>query len=110
MNARIAIVSRVLIAIALCAGWVEVAGAEDGSIVGWGDVVVGVDLSGGFAAIAGDCRRGLDTKSDSSIAAWGTDGNGIVSVLGLPQVLAMSGPGMQIAGECAPAGVTGGMT
>jgi hypothetical protein len=110
MNARIAIVSRNLLAISLVISLPAVAAAQGGSIVGWGRQVVGVDLGAGFVAVAAGRRRGLDTKSDNSIAAWGTDGNGIVSVLGLPEVLAMSGPGMQIAGECAPASVTGAMT
>ena len=110
MSAGIAVSFRVLVVSAAAAGWTAIAGAEDGAFVGWGARLVGADRSGGFVAIAAGRHRGLDTRSDNSITAWGTDGNGIVSVLGLPEVLAMSGPGMQIAGECAPAGVTGGMT
>ena len=42
----------VLTIAALLAGWPAVADAADGSIVGWGSQVVGVDLSADFVAVA----------------------------------------------------------
>ncbi len=43
----------------------------NGSIVGWGSMVVGVDLSGPFRAIAAGADHSLGLKSDGSIVAWG---------------------------------------
>ena len=45
MNARITIVSRILPAMILALALSSAAGAQDGSIVGWGSQVVGVDSS-----------------------------------------------------------------
>ena len=42
-----------------------------GSIVSWGIQVVGVDLSGGFVAVAAGGAHSLGLKADSSIVAWG---------------------------------------
>ena len=44
-----------------------------GSIVGWGSKVVGVDLDGGFAAIATTGGNSLGLKQDGSIVAWGNN-------------------------------------
>ena len=42
-----------------------------GSIVGWGSQVVGVDLSQGFIAVAAGSSHSLGLKADGSIVAWG---------------------------------------
>jgi len=47
-----------------------------GSIVGWGDQVVGVDLSGGFVKVAAGGGHSLGLKQDGSIVAWGDNGSG----------------------------------
>ncbi|HUU94812.1 MAG TPA: RCC1 domain-containing protein, partial [Phycisphaerae bacterium] len=43
----------------------------NGSIVGWGTQVVGVDLSAGFAAIAGGGNHSLGLRGEGSIVGWG---------------------------------------
>ena len=43
----------------------------DGSIVGWGDQVVGVNLDAGFVAVAAGYGHSLGLKADGSIVAWG---------------------------------------
>ncbi|MHC4066106.1 MAG: fibronectin type III domain-containing protein, partial [Planctomycetota bacterium] len=43
----------------------------NGSIVGWGEQVVGVDLSADFVAVAGGEEHSLGLKADGSIVAWG---------------------------------------
>ena len=43
----------------------------DGSIIGWGEQVVGVDLSGGFVKVAAGEYHWLGLKQDGSIVAWG---------------------------------------
>ncbi len=45
--------------------------AEQGRIIGWGSKVVGVDLSGGFRAVAAGLGHNLGLKADGSIVAWG---------------------------------------
>jgi hypothetical protein len=47
-----------------------------GSIVGWGEQVVGADLSGGLVAVAGGREHSLGLKSDGSIVAWGRNDDG----------------------------------
>ncbi|MBU0639265.1 MAG: hypothetical protein KKB50_10410 [Planctomycetes bacterium] len=51
----------------------ETAWAQDGhgSIVGWGDQIVGGDLSSGFVAVAAGDHHSLGLKDDGSIVAWG---------------------------------------
>ncbi|MGB2988296.1 MAG: hypothetical protein WBE26_20695, partial [Phycisphaerae bacterium] len=44
---------------------------ESGSIVGWGEQVVGADLSADFVAVAGGADHSLGLKADGSIVAWG---------------------------------------
>jgi hypothetical protein len=44
----------------------------NGSIVGWGSPVVGVDLSTDFVAVAGGREHSLGQKADGSIVAWGS--------------------------------------
>ncbi|MCH7808115.1 MAG: hypothetical protein IIB60_02720, partial [Planctomycetes bacterium] len=48
----------------------------DGSIVGWGSQVVGVDLSADFVAVAAGGTHSLGLKVDGSIVAWGSNNNG----------------------------------
>ncbi|MHC4676206.1 MAG: hypothetical protein ACYTBZ_27255, partial [Planctomycetota bacterium] len=43
----------------------------EGSIVGWGSQVVGVDLDSGFVAVAAGNGHSLGLKADGSIVAWG---------------------------------------
>jgi len=43
----------------------------DGSIIGWGEQVVGGDLSGGFVKVAAGGVHSLGLKQDGSIVAWG---------------------------------------
>lgn len=45
--------------------------ASEGSIVGWGDVVVGGDLSSGFERVAAGGMHSVGLKSDGSVVAWG---------------------------------------
>jgi len=45
--------------------------ASAGSIVGWGEQVVGVDLSRGFTAISTGWYHSLGLKADGSLVAWG---------------------------------------
>ncbi len=42
-----------------------------GAIVGWGSQVVGVNLSGGFVAVAAGESHSLGLKADGSIVTWG---------------------------------------
>jgi hypothetical protein len=46
---------------------------SQGSIVGWGAQVVGVDLSADFVAVAGGRYHSLGLKADGSIVAWGSN-------------------------------------
>ncbi len=48
----------------------------DGSIVGWGEEVVGVDLSAGFVSFAGGAWHSVGVKPDGSIAVWGRNNYG----------------------------------
>ena len=48
----------------------------DGSIIGWGSQVVGVDLSSGFVKVAAGEAHSLGLKQDGSIVAWGLNGHG----------------------------------
>ncbi|MCK4343508.1 MAG: hypothetical protein KAY37_17480, partial [Phycisphaerae bacterium] len=52
-------------------GWADY---PDGSIVGWGGQVFGVDLSADFVAVAGGGNHSLGLKADGSIVAWGRNG------------------------------------
>ncbi|NMD34900.1 MAG: hypothetical protein GYA73_03365 [Planctomycetes bacterium] len=64
--------SAVLIIIgALALGTTVGLAAEQGRIIGWGSTVVGVDLSGGFRAVAAGGGHSLGLKADGSIVAWG---------------------------------------
>ena len=47
------------------------AGATQGAIVGWGEQVVGVELSDGLAALAAGEYHSLGLKADGSIVGWG---------------------------------------
>ena len=51
-----------------------------GSIVGWGEQVVGGDLSADFVAVAGGYLHSLGLKADGSIVAWGHNGYGLCNV------------------------------
>ena len=42
-----------------------------GAIVGWGEQVVGGDLSGGFVAVAAGGSQSFGLKADGSIVGWG---------------------------------------
>ena len=44
---------------------------DQGSIVGWGRMRVGVDLSEGFVAVAGGNPHSLGLKAGGSILGWG---------------------------------------
>src|SRR5204863_339116 len=57
-----------------------VADPPQGSIVGWGDQVVGVDLSRGFVGVAAGGVHGLGVKADGSIVAWGGNSSGQTNV------------------------------
>ena len=50
--------------------------APTGSIVGWGEQVVGVDLSSGFESVAAGYYHSLGLKTDGSIVAWGYNNYG----------------------------------
>jgi len=50
------------------------------SVVGWGSQVVGVNLSGGFTAIAASETHSLGLKQDGSIVAWGRNYDGECNV------------------------------
>ena len=52
--------------------WAQV---EDGSIVGWGEQVVGVDQNADFLAAGGGAYHSLVLKADSSIVVWGDNGS-----------------------------------
>ncbi len=69
--------SAVLIIIgALALGTTVGLAAEQGRIIGWGSKVVGVDLSGGFRAVATGGGHNLGLKADGSIVAWGWNNRG----------------------------------
>ena len=51
-----------------------------GSIVAWGSEVRGVDLSGGFVAVAGGGDHSLGLESDGSIVGWGDNYYGQLDV------------------------------
>ncbi len=55
------------------------AGVSSGVILGWGDQVVGVDLSRGFVAVAGGAYHSLGLKADGSIVGWGDNEYGQTS-------------------------------
>ena len=63
--------------LACCAGAAE---GSQGSIIGWGSQVVGVDLTHGFVAVAAGWGHSLGLKADGSIAAWGDNWNGQCNV------------------------------
>jgi hypothetical protein len=42
-----------------------------GSILGWGEQVVGVNLSKGFVKVAAGGNHSLGLKQDGSVVAWG---------------------------------------
>ena len=46
-------------------------GQPQGSIVGWGDHLVGVNLNQGFIAVAAGANYNLGLKADGSIVPWG---------------------------------------
>jgi alpha-tubulin suppressor-like RCC1 family protein len=54
--------------------------AYGSEIIGWGDPVIGVDLSGGFVAITAGERHSLGLKSDGSIVCWGNNWAGQCNV------------------------------
>jgi len=54
--------------------------AQEGSIIGWGDQVVGGDLDSGLVAVAGGWYHSLGLKADGSIVAWGVNGDGQCNV------------------------------
>lgn len=54
-------------------GWAQ---DGNGSIVGWGAHVVGVDLSAGFGGVAAGGYHSLGLKLDGSIVAWGWNDGG----------------------------------
>ena len=64
-----------VILVVIAAPYAAVA-AESGSIVGWGDQVVGVDLSAGFVAVSAGYGHSLGLKLDGSVVAWGNNENG----------------------------------
>jgi alpha-tubulin suppressor-like RCC1 family protein len=50
--------------------------AQSGSIIGWGDQVVGGDMSGRFVAVAAGGYHSLGLKNDGSVVAWGDNSDG----------------------------------
>ncbi|MCK4342787.1 MAG: hypothetical protein KAY37_13800, partial [Phycisphaerae bacterium] len=52
----------------------------DGSIVGWGEQVVGGDLSADCVDVAGSGNHSLGLKADGSIVAWGYNHHGQCNV------------------------------
>lgn len=66
-----------------------------GAIVGWGSQVFGLDLSGGFTAVAAGASHSVGLKSDGSIVAWGNNESGQLNVPapnnGLIEVAARAG-------------------
>ena len=63
----------------LALSFAQMAQAQDGhgSIVGWGEQVVGADLSADFVAVAaGGDGHSLGLKRDGSIVTWGFNGHG----------------------------------
>ena len=59
-----------VVLVVIAAPYVAVA-AESGSIIGWGDPVVGADMSRGFVAVAAGNLHSLGLKADGSVVAWG---------------------------------------
>ena len=59
---------------------IVIADPPQGSIVGWGSQVVGVDLSSGFVAVAAGFGHSLALKADGAIVAWGDNGYGLANV------------------------------
>ncbi|MBU0639807.1 MAG: hypothetical protein KKB50_13145 [Planctomycetes bacterium] len=57
-----------VVLLAVGAAWGQ---SGHGSVVGWGQQVVGVDLSKGCVAMAGGWFHSLAPKADGSIVAWG---------------------------------------
>ena len=64
----------------LAFGSLSAQAAQSGSIVGWGDQVVGVDLSAGFTTIAAGGHHSLGLKEDGSVTAWGYNYHGQCNV------------------------------
>ena len=65
-----------LLIFALLAAFCAQTTFADGSIIGWGSQVVGVDLSSGFVKVADGGYHSLGLKQDGSIVAWGWNGYG----------------------------------
>jgi len=66
--------------VALTPAGTAVADPPQGSIVGWGRQVIGVDLSEGFISVAAGYYHSLCLKADGSIVAWGDNSVGQTSV------------------------------
>jgi hypothetical protein len=64
----------------LICGTGAAADQPSGPLVGWGDQVVGGNLSGGFVALAGGGQHSLGLKADGSIVAWGDNTYGQCNV------------------------------
>ena len=56
------------------------AAPNPGAIVGWGDHIVGVDMSGPFLQVAPGPNHSLGLKTDGSLVAWGSNGNGELNI------------------------------
>ena len=50
--------------------------AQEGSVVGWGSQVVGVDLSGDYVSVFAGYAHSLGLKNNGSIVAWGYNEHG----------------------------------
>ncbi len=59
---------------------IAVAVLPQGAVVGWGEQVIGVDLSVGFVAVAAGAQYSLGLKADGSIVAWGYNSEGQTNV------------------------------
>ena len=61
----------IILALVVAGAGVPASAWGSGSIVGWGQHVVGVDLAGPFTKVAAGGSHSLGVKSDGSIVAWG---------------------------------------
>jgi alpha-tubulin suppressor-like RCC1 family protein len=68
------------VSLRLCGPAIVRAQSDYGTIIGWGIDVVGVDLSGGFVAVAAGGGHSLGLKTDGSIVAWGYNGSGQANI------------------------------